>query len=72
MEVELVDFEDNQAKQLEQQEYDDDWPDSQKSFGTKVGKITRGSLREKGGKYDKSNKSEAVVEEPRRRPRLKN
>jgi hypothetical protein len=72
MEVELVDFEDRQDKQLEQQEDDNDSPDSHKSFGTKVGKITRGSLREKGGKHDKSNKSEAVVEEPRRRPRLKN
>jgi hypothetical protein len=69
MEEELVDFED---RQLEQQEGHDDWPESQESFGTKVGKITGGRLKEKTGKQEKPNKTKSRVEEARRCPRLKN
>jgi hypothetical protein len=72
MEEELVEFEDSQDRQLEQQEGHDDWPESQESFGTKVGKITRGRLKEKTRKQDKPNKIESSVEEARRCPRLKN
>jgi hypothetical protein len=46
--------------------------ESQDSFGTKVGKITGGRLKEKTGKQDKPNKIENSVEEARRCPRLKN
>jgi hypothetical protein len=39
---------------------------TQESFGTKVGKITGGNLNERNWKEDKSNKTEAAAEEPRR------
>jgi hypothetical protein len=65
MDEELVDFEDSQDRQLEQQEDEDDWPESQESFGTKVGKITGEGVKEKSGKQEKSNKMESSTEEPR-------